>query len=107
MVDISEDFLGHLKEDLKGNYIMVHKPENNYPHIHVNGIYQHYKGTKYRVITTAVHTETGEEMVVYESLDRNKSTWCRPLSIFIGIVRNEVGQEAYRFSYQGYGITTL
>lgn len=33
------------------------------------GIYQHYKGGFYQVLGVAQHTETGEEMVVYVSLD--------------------------------------
>jgi hypothetical protein len=37
------------------------------------GIYKHYKGGFYQVLGIAEHTETGEAMVVYVSLDANRS----------------------------------
>lgn len=47
-----------------------------------NGIYQHFKGNKYQVIGQAHHTETLEEMVIYQSLDAKKELWVRPLKMF-------------------------
>lgn len=48
------------------------------------GIYKHYKGKKYKVIGVAKHSETLEDMVVYEALYPNKiaKLWVRPLSNF-------------------------
>ena len=47
----------------------------------MNGkIYMHYKGNKYKVLCTAKHSETLEEMVVYQALYGNKDIWVRPLS---------------------------
>ena len=43
--------------------------------------YQHYKGGKYEVIGIAKHSETLEEMVVYQSLENN-SIWVRPRKMF-------------------------
>lgn len=49
------------------------------------GVYQHYKGKKYRVIGVAKHSETLEDLVVYEALyDNEKSKlWIRPIEIFL------------------------
>lgn len=46
------------------------------------GIYKHYKGQNYKVIGVSRHTETLEEMVVYESLYGNHDLWVRPLNMF-------------------------
>ena len=48
------------------------------------GIYKHFKGKKYRVVGLAKHSETLEDLVVYESLYDNKTSklWVRPLSMF-------------------------
>ena len=34
-----------------------------------NQIYKHYKGGTYQIISMATHTETGEILVVYKSLN--------------------------------------
>jgi len=53
----------------------------------INGIYHHYKGGKYQVITLATHTETNEPMVIYKSLLFG-SVYCRPLSNFIELIND-------------------
>ncbi len=53
--------------------------EENYPKI--NGIYKHYKGGVYQIITLAKNTETDENMVVYKSLIFG-TYFVRPLKIF-------------------------
>lgn len=53
------------------------------------GIYKHSKtGNLYRVIGTALHSETLEELVVYECLYENKKSklWVRPISMFKELV---------------------
>lgn len=66
------------------------------------GRYQHYKGKKYRVIGVAKHSETLEDMVVYEALYDNEMSklWVRPLEMFL--VEVEIGgKRVLRFRYLG------
>jgi hypothetical protein len=50
------------------------------------GIYRHYKGNDYLVLTVARHSETREALVIYmplESKDGAEITpWARPLAMF-------------------------
>lgn len=61
------------------------------------GIYQHYKGQLYQVFTVARHSETEEELVVYQCLYGDYSTWVRPLSMFTELVSLDNGQYVPRF----------
>ncbi len=60
------------------------------------GIYQHYKGPQYRVMLVAKHTETEEQMVVYQALYGERGYWIRPLEMFCETVSVD-GQERPRF----------
>lgn len=44
-------------------------------------MYRHYKGGTYEVVTLAVHTETGENLVIYKSLNFG-SVHARPLNMW-------------------------
>ena len=61
------------------------------------GIYQHYKGQLYQVFHVARHSETEEQLVVYQCLYGDYSMWVRPLSMFIETVELEDGQIIPRF----------
>ena len=46
------------------------------------GVYRHYKGNLYRVLLVARHSETLEEMVVYQDVLDGENVWARPLSMW-------------------------
>lgn len=45
--------------------------------------YRHFKGNEYLVLHVAKHSETLEEMVVYQALYGERGIWVRPLSMFL------------------------
>lgn len=42
---------------------------------------QHYKGGKYTVIGLGTHSETMEDVLIYQN-DADKRTWVRPVQMF-------------------------
>lgn len=51
----------------------------------IDGIYEHYKGKRYRVHGVVRHSETQEELILYETLYENDlgKMWVRPKSMFL------------------------
>ncbi|MEM5552974.1 DUF1653 domain-containing protein [Pseudoalteromonas neustonica] len=70
------------------------------PHSLKSGIYQHYKGPKYKVFYAATHSETHEQLVIYQALYGEFGMWARPLSMFLETVEKD-GQTIPRFAYLG------
>lgn len=50
------------------------------------GLYRHFKGAVYRVITVAEHTETGENFVIYYPVKHPSKVYARPLEMFMSDV---------------------
>ena len=48
----------------------------------MTGLYHHYKGNKYKVLGIAKHSETLEEMVVYQAQYGDFGIWVRPKDMF-------------------------
>lgn len=53
------------------------------------GFYRHFKGGLYQVRCMATHSESGEEMVVYQAMYPPYQTWVRPLGLFMGPVDHD------------------
>jgi hypothetical protein len=63
------------------------------------GIYRHYKGQRYRVLGTARHSETMEEVVVYQALYGDFGLWVRPAVMFCETVELD-GEPIPRFALE-------
>lgn len=63
----------------------------------IGGIYRHFKGNLYRVISLATHSETEEIMVVYAKEYDDHSIWVRPLSMFLDY-KDVQGEKVKRFT---------
>ena len=48
----------------------------------INGIYKHYKGNKYKVIGIGRHSESDEELVIYQALYGENCIWCRTINMW-------------------------
>lgn len=64
-------------------------------------IFEHYKGKKYKIITTGRHSETLELCVIYQALYNtpdfgDHSVWIRPLGMFLETVIID-GEEKPKF----------
>ena len=64
------------------------------------GRYRHFKGNEYRVLGVARHSETMEEMVVYQALYGERGLWVRPASMWLETVERD-GYCGPRFTYLG------
>ncbi len=64
------------------------------------GRYRHFKGNEYRVLGTAKHSETQEELVVYQALYGTQELWVRPAEMWHETVEWE-DYRGPRFVYIG------
>ena len=64
------------------------------------GIYRHYKGNLYRLLCIARHSETLEDMVIYQDVNCPEKIWARPAEMWEETVETG-GQTVPRFAYLG------
>ncbi len=62
------------------------------------GVYRHYKGKLYRVVCVARHSETLDELVVYQALYGEGGYWVRPRAMFDEQVEVD-GRRVARFAF--------
>ena len=58
--------------------------------------YRHFKGNLYRVLYIAKHSETLEDIVVYQAMYGEKGVWVRPKTMFEEVIERD-GKTFRRF----------
>ena len=64
-------------------------------------LYRHFKGNLYYVQDIAIHTETGENYVVYQAMYGDYKTYIRPYEMFAEKIdkdrEDNITNQTYRF----------
>ena len=49
----------------------------------IGGVYEHHKKKRYKILAIARHSETLEELLVYQALYGEGCVWVRPAAMFL------------------------
>ena len=61
-------------------------------------IWRHFKNKLYKIVAIAQHTESGEQLVVYQAMYGDEGIYARPLDMFM----SEVDRDKYPDVEQQY-----
>ena len=69
----------------------------------VGGVYQHFRGDYYKVLSLALDSETLTQLVVYVALyykpEKEDRIWVRPLEDFMGVKELDDGKVVNRYEF--------
>ncbi|MDO4203390.1 MAG: DUF1653 domain-containing protein [Selenomonadaceae bacterium] len=66
-------------------------------------VWMHFKGNRYEIKCVAVHSETGERLVVYKALYGEGLCYARPIEMFMSPVDREKYPDAVQsFRFEKY-----
>lgn len=94
---------GSFKLDLHQESVVKPVENNSTPNDEIDneeitlGKYRHFKGNVYDVIGFAKHSETGERLVIYKSVENPDEVWARPYNMFAETIGSD-GQTVKRFT---------
>ena len=102
LVALSEEMAEELYIKLGFRYIddkdfFGHKMKHMIKQLNMTGqYYRHFKGNIYKVLLIAKHSESLEDMVVYQAMYGDHGIWVRPAAMFEEVIERE-GKTFRRF----------